>query len=237
MRLDRLFTLAVAQPWRSRRPDPTGPLPILMYHRIADDPEPGVAPYFRVCTSPARFARQMQWLAETGWRAVGVTEALRLVATTPPQARRVCALTFDDGFRDFGLAAAPVLRRHGFRATVYLPTAFISQPRRSFQSAECLTWDEVRALHREGFEFGSHTVNHPQLHGLPWAEVRHELTAARQRLEHELGAAVDGFAYPYAYPLADHGFRGALSRLLQEQGHRHAVTTTIGRAQPDGDPF
>ena len=208
-----------------------------MYHRIANVAEESVPPYYRIATSPARFARQMQWIAEAGWRAVGVSEALRLFVTTPAKARRICALTFDDGFRDFDLEAAPVLRRHGFRATVYLPTAFVGPPRHRFKTAECLTWDEVRALHREGIEFGSHTVSHPQLHRLPWADTCRELAAAKRRIEQELQTEIDGFAYPYAYPQSDRKFRRAFTSQLRTEGHRHAVTTMIGRARPDCDPL
>ena len=47
-----------------------------MYHSISDDPEPGVSPYYRVTTSPARFAEQMRWLGELGYRGVTLTEGL-----------------------------------------------------------------------------------------------------------------------------------------------------------------
>lgn len=235
MRFDRLVTLGLVRPWRSGHSRPERRLPILMYHRIAPVHETGVAPYYRVCTSPDRFAAQMQWLADAGWRSVGVSEALHAVGTGSPGSERICAITFDDGFRDFATAAAPVLRHHGFRATVYLPTAFIDRPRARFKSADCLTWDEVRTLHQDGMEFGSHTVNHPQLHDLAWPEVWHELEASKLRIERELGTAVAGFAYPYAFPQADAKFRSTLSLLLREQNYRHAVTTVIGRARPDDD--
>ena len=47
-----------------------------MYHSISDDTEPGISPYYRVTTSPARFADQMQWLADTGHQGVTLTEGL-----------------------------------------------------------------------------------------------------------------------------------------------------------------
>src|SRR5689334_1258885 len=55
-------------------------VPVLMYHSVSDDAEAGVAEYYRVATSPRRFAEQMQWLAEAGYRGVSLEEAL---ATRP----------------------------------------------------------------------------------------------------------------------------------------------------------
>ena len=85
----------------------------------------------------------------------------------PPQAfpPRLAVITFDDGFRDFLTAAWPSLSEFGFTATVFLPTGSIAGQRATFQDRECLTWDEVRTLRREGITFGSHTVSHPSLGG------------------------------------------------------------------------
>lgn len=47
-----------------------------MYHSISDDPESGVHPYYRVCTSPKRFAEHMQWLKQAGYRGVTLREGL-----------------------------------------------------------------------------------------------------------------------------------------------------------------
>ena len=85
------------------------------------------------------------------------------------------AITFDDGFRDFHTQAWPILERHCFTATMFLPTAYISEQRRSFQSKECLTWEEVRELRANGVRFGSHTVNHPMLHDMTWDGILSEL--------------------------------------------------------------
>ena len=49
-----------------------------------------------------------------------------------------------------------------------------------------MTWDEVRELRREGVLFGSHTVNHPKLHELPWDDIRTELAVSRDCLEQQL---------------------------------------------------
>jgi hypothetical protein len=47
-----------------------------MYHSISSDSEKGVGPYYRLATSPERFAEQMQWLAELGYVGLALEDAL-----------------------------------------------------------------------------------------------------------------------------------------------------------------
>ncbi len=209
-----------------------------MYHSISEDPESDLSPYYRVCTSPGRFAEQMQWLADLGYRGVGVSEALAARNIDGDSGRhpgKLVALTFDDGFRDFHTEAFPVLRRFGFTATVYLPTAFIGTERKQFKSRDCLTWTEVAALHAAGIEFGSHTVTHPRLIELSWEEIVREIVDSKADIEGHLGTRIDSFAYPYAYPQADRHFTARFPQVLSDAGYRSGVTTAVGRNQTDSD--
>jgi len=234
LRLDRCLTLWM---FRALVPGARAGLPVLMYHSISDDAERGVKPYYRVATSPGRFVEQMQWIAERGGDGLTVEGALRRVLAGNGHDDHSVALTFDDGFRDFYTAAWPVLRRHRFTATMYLPTAFIARQRKSFRNRECLTWDEVRELRREGVHFGSHTVNHPKLHELTWEDIRAELTVSRDCLEQELQETVTSFAYPYAFPQEDRRFVEKFVGLVREAGYQHCATTIVGRMRVGDDPF
>lgn len=211
----------------------SGCLPVLMYHSISDDPETGVGAYYRVATSPRRFAEQMQWLADAGYRGVSLEEALSVGAG----AKKLAAITFDDGFRDFHTTAWPVLKAHRFTATMYLPTAFIDSQRRAFFNRECLTWDEVRELRREGARFGSHTVNHPKLYELAWETIENELADSKKLIEQELGESVSSFAYPFAFPQEDRNFMHRLKAVLKASGYQNCATTIIGNLRPGTDEF
>jgi peptidoglycan/xylan/chitin deacetylase (PgdA/CDA1 family) len=208
-----------------------------MYHSISDRSETGVSPYYRTATSPEVFAKQMALLKAEGWDAVSLAAGLRTLDSGKAGLRKVVALTFDDGFRDFLAAAFPILRQHGFTATMYLPTAFVGKQPIQFKAHECLTWDDVAELHRAGIEFGSHTVNHPELVRLPWAEVEKEVRDSKVEIERHLGARVASFGYPYAFPRAEREFVKRLRRLLGEAGYENCVTTDIGRARAGGDLF
>lgn len=258
MRLDRAITLNLVQPfqffrsrWNSQFSTVNSQVPILMYHSVSDDPEIGVHPYYRICTSPKKFSEQMQWLAGNGYRGVSLSQGFGGIAPThPPTAElgpfKPVVLTFDDGYRDFYTAAAPILHQHRFTATMFLPTGFIGDARTFFgaltgdliknqkskikNGRECLTWTEVAELHSEGIEFGSHTVNHPELDGLFWNDVELEIRRSKREIESRLRAPCTTFAYPYAFPSANAQFVEAFTSLLKNAGVQFGVTTAIGRA-------
>jgi peptidoglycan/xylan/chitin deacetylase (PgdA/CDA1 family) len=236
MRLDRLLTMYVSRPvsrlcWRSC----VLKIPILMYHSISKDSEPGVSHYFRVATGPERFHEQMRWLREHDYVVIDVAEALRRLEAKAVNPDRCVVLTFDDGYHDFLTHAWPILREFGYPATVFLPTAFIGRSGKCFKGRRCLSWEEVRELQHFGVSFGSHTVSHPMLYRLSWEEIRRELLESRLRLEDELRAPSLCFSYPYAFPQEDHDFVYRFKKELREQGYRAGVTTAIGRARQGSD--
>jgi peptidoglycan/xylan/chitin deacetylase (PgdA/CDA1 family) len=238
MRLDRFITLNLVHPLRQafiapKRSDggstPDRFLPILMYHSISDDPETGVRPYYRVCTSPRRFREQMQWLKDGGYQAVGLSTALhRMREKAASNGHKLVALTFDDGFLDFYTNATPILREFRFQATMFLPTGLIGGAN-GFKNRDCMNWKQVEELHELGCEFGSHTINHPELVRLSWDEIATELGGAKTEIENRLGAPVKAFAYPYAFPQAKRGFVDQFKNLLMAGGYESCVTTQIGR--------
>ncbi len=236
-----------------------------MYHRISDDPEPGVHPYYRVCTSPARFREQMQWLKDHGYRGMTLGNALNSEFRIQNSEFLPVVVTFDDGFQDFYTTAWPILQEFGFTATMYLPTAFIGDERRVFSpgtksatgnrqlaikppstihhppssngSRACLTWSEVRELHTAGIEFGSHTVSHPKLTELSWPEIQSEIHDSKLEIENHLGVPCPAFAYPYAFPQGNPDFVHRFRERVATAGYRSNVTTQIGRQGAGDDRF
>jgi peptidoglycan/xylan/chitin deacetylase (PgdA/CDA1 family) len=238
LRLDRLATLCVFHPLH-RATSGAGEfrLPILMYHSISEEPEAGVSSYYRTATSPRVFAQHMALLRALGCEAVSLKVGLEMLRRERTGQGKPVVLTFDDGFRDFHTMAFPILREHGFSATVFLPTAFIGQEPLQFKARECMTWSEVRELHRAGIEFGSHTVHHPTLHELDFAQVRSELEQSKAAIEDELGEPIGSFAYPYAFPSADRSFVTAFRDMVAEAGYACCATTELGRVRIGGDPY
>jgi peptidoglycan/xylan/chitin deacetylase (PgdA/CDA1 family) len=238
IRIDRFATLYVVQPFLAAgRNAKKACLPILMYHSISDTSEDGVTPYYRTVTHPDVFATQMRALKEQGWRGVSLAEGLEVLNGRRPSDEKVVAITFDDGFADFYIAAFPVLRENGFHATMYLPTEYIGEKPRSFKSKQCLTWSQVRELHANGMEFGSHTVSHPKLWDLEWPQIVAELRDSKSAIEDHLGGPAVSFGYPYAFPSQDVEFVARFTSELQKLGYRNCVTTAIGRVTLGDDLY
>lgn len=152
------------------RTPPTG-VPVLCYHYF----RPGLTPLrvarvlgavlFAMPTLPDKdywtvslpeFERQMQWLHDQGYRTIGLDELCDWMDGKAPKPERAVVITIDDGDESIVTMAAPVLRRYGFRATVFLLTGRTGQ--QNWNEVDFASWDQLRALEREGLvHVESHT--------------------------------------------------------------------------------
>jgi peptidoglycan/xylan/chitin deacetylase (PgdA/CDA1 family) len=209
-----------------RFPDRSLELPILLYHRI--DRLTAALPFItrRLTVEPRDFATQMSWVRRQGFHPLtqrqlfaGLEEGARLPC-------RPLLVTFDDGYADVLHNAAPVLRRLGMPATMYVIT-----DRPPLVNSGFLSWGGVKELEREGFDIGSHTVTHRPLTSLSSQESVEELVRSRQELERHLGHPVQWLAYP-------HGAVDArVVELARYAGYVLGVTSSWGTIQDARDPL
>ena len=179
--------------WRRR-----SRLTVVTYHQVKEPADDNST------VSPAAFLEQMQFL-KAHYQVVPLSEGVAAVAARGP-ARRMVAITFDDGYRDNATIAAPILRALGLPACFFVSTDMIGttvpfphdvvQGRRA---QEHMSWDDVRDLAAAGFEIGSHTCSHADMGTVTVEQARRELRASRERLERELGRPVLLFAFPYGH--------------------------------------
>jgi len=229
-RFDRLATLYLGHPFvKVFGPNESSCVPILMYHSISDNLFAKSHPYYQINTLPEVFAQQMRWLRNEGYRTLDTTELIAALENSEVLSKKV-VITFDDGYRDFYTEAMDVLKQCGFRATIYLATDRVKNESFRVEGADYLTWREVRELYKEGIRFGSHTVTHPDLRSLGPEQIEYELGYSKEIIEDKLGATVDSFAYPFAFPEQDAAFIHYLEDVLSNCGFESGVCTTLGRA-------
>jgi len=234
-RLDRFLTLCLFCLYtKDKRTDNNEHIPILMYHSISDKKETS-HPYYQVNTTPAVFEAHLQHLHENGYNVINLHDLE--IFLTKANSRKSVVITFDDGFRDFYTNAFPLLNKYSFKATVFLPVAFIKNQRTSFKGKECMTWNEIRELNKQGIHFGSHTVNHPQLKHLAKKNVESEIASSKKIIEENTSVKVMSFSYPFAFPQDDKLFIQFYRKTLLTQGYSMAVTTVIGRASVRDDLY
>jgi peptidoglycan/xylan/chitin deacetylase (PgdA/CDA1 family) len=215
--------------WRVTGSPDAGPgVRVLLYHRVCDERDP-------LGVSVERFAEQLELLADAGYEGVPVSTVRESLSTgTPP--RRLVGLSFDDGYRDVAENALPLLRRHGFRASLFVASGLVDgRVRASWYGSRpppILGWDELRALDAGGeLELEGHSVTHRDLVRLPEADARSEIESSRAELEERLGRPVAGFSYP----AGRYGERER--RLVEAAGYAYAVTCDPGPNGPSTDRF
>jgi peptidoglycan/xylan/chitin deacetylase (PgdA/CDA1 family) len=94
---------------------------ILCYHGIALDDEHEWRGQLFI--TPNRFRRRLEMLKAYGANVVPLNEGVERLRTQSLQPRSV-VITFDDGFHDFYLHAAPLLRTFEYPCTLYLTTHY-----------------------------------------------------------------------------------------------------------------
>ena len=99
-------------------------LTILMYHRVLPLESCRTYPLESLVIPVDVFDRQMAWLAGN-FAVLPVREALEQLAETAMPDRPFVAVSFDDGYADNHVHAAPVLARHGLRGTFFVTTGFV----------------------------------------------------------------------------------------------------------------
>lgn len=236
-RLDRFLSVGLSHPMsRILNRSSSARIPILMYHSISTAMS-FAHPYFETCTSPQTFADQMQFLRDHEYESVDLSETLTSITPRLPSSQKQVVITFDDGYRDFFDAAFPILKAHGFSATVFVVSDFANQQRTSGKSRTYMNWSEIRHIHSCGMRIGSHTMSHPELRKLNAEQIVIELKHSKDVIEDCLGATVQSFSYPYAFPEQDSSFVDFIRSTLVRCGYKNGVSTIIGRSKRQSDHF
>lgn len=203
-----------------------------MYHSIANDGPPELAPY-RV--SPGAFRRQMLFLQEHGYHSISLTEWAFSIATKRYIPGRPVIVTFDDGYADFVSNACPVLAETGLRATMFVVTGKVGGVadwnKIAGHRPTLLSWDQLRMLQEQGIAVASHCAAHRILTDLSDREIATDCTIARDALRRELGAEVTCVSYPWG--ISDARVR----RICAESGYRSGVGVEPAASGLGDDPM
>ncbi len=210
------------------------PAAIVVFHRVSDQiSEDGLT------VSTTRFRWILRTLREH-YHLLPLSHLVSHLEQALPWPPRTVAVTFDDGYRDNFEFAAPILAELAIPATFFITAGAIGTDRVMFWDEHLrgrvpwMDWDQVRAIHAQGFEIGSHTMNHADLGRVGPEQAWQELTRSKAKLEDELGAEVTLFAYPFG---RTENMNEENRALVREAGYRCCCSCCGGFVTPQDDPF
>jgi peptidoglycan/xylan/chitin deacetylase (PgdA/CDA1 family) len=214
-------TTAPSQHRRKPPPRPKGPhdtpVPILMYHVLAEPPPN--APYPELYVKPADFEAQVHWLAQQGYHAVTLRRVYDFWRGKRVLPRKPIVLSFDDGYRSDFAVALPVLRKHRWPGVLNLVLKNLTP-----------VWGArpgiVRKLIAAGWEVDAHTINHLDLTTLSADRLKQEVAGSRAAIRNEFGVPVDFFCYPAGR------YDDAVIAAVKAAGFLGATTENEGFAKP-----
>nr|WP_232224744.1 polysaccharide deacetylase family protein [Leptospira fainei] len=193
-------------------------IPVLCYHHLVDNGNP-MGGYN---LDPSLLEEQFKYLKNLGYQTVSLDQFYAYIqgkagADFP---KKPILLTFDDGSLTHKTVLVPLLKKYGFRASIFIYPTAISNPKYKFY----LSWSELKeALDSGVLDLGSHTVYHPKLPAMKRAEIRKQLKDSKSILESKTGKTVQDLAYPFG--LYD-------VRVIEEAkaaGYRMAFTVNPGK--------
>jgi len=196
-------------------------VPILAYHRFGNKDG-------KMTVTPEAFAAQMKYLADNGYRVIRLSELAGFLSGERGLPARAVVITVDDGYASTYQHAFPVLKKHGFPATVFVYSDFVG-------ARDALTWAQMREMIASGLiDIQSHSKSHDSLTTLLPGEteaayrkrLERELKVGRDILQRNLNHEVTSFAYPYG------DANQVVVERAQKANYRLAVTV-----DPGGNPF
>jgi peptidoglycan/xylan/chitin deacetylase (PgdA/CDA1 family) len=181
----------------------------------------------------AVFERQMDYLEDHGYRTISLEQLSAFLEYREAIPRKSVIITIDDGYSSVYDVAYPILREHGFTATLFIYTDFVGV------SSSALSWEQLAEMKAAGFEVGSHTLSHSDLSKQAEGEdeqayrarVAGELRRSKEIIDRKLGQDTRFLAYPYGR------FNTSVVKLTKESGYTLALSVKRGSNPFFADPF
>ena len=284
---DSLWQLGVTNPKKKSK----NKLTVITFHRVLPESLRKQYPYEGICVTP----EELDWFCDffKHYDVVGtLSDTFNEWQKNTDTEKSFLAITFDDAQWDNLHYAQPVLDKHNYKATFYIPTESVDKETllwhdrlgyivhqaskdnkqlsgivdifnesgyrngltedlknklvefaktlsvdnrkalllklEQLNSTETpewgrlMTWDEIRALSKQGHEIGAHSVTHELLTSCDPLHLTHEVVFSKARIEAELSKKVVSFCYPNG------NHNSEVASAVKQAGYDNAVTTDWG---------
>ena len=203
-------------------------LPIIALHGI----EP--APEGRYEISNGAFEYLLSTLKSYGYQTITLIDLLDHLDKGKALPAKPVIITSDDGYQSMYTNAFPLLKKYGYKMTVFLITSEIGADEQSRKFNEfdwdimniphrpMLTWPEIRVMSKYGCEFQSHTWSHRIIRNIPIEEAKKELAQSKQDIEINTGKPCVFVSWPHD------AFSDEVLALLPQTGYRGGLRSGGG---------
>jgi peptidoglycan/xylan/chitin deacetylase (PgdA/CDA1 family) len=203
------------------------PIPILVYHQIADAPKKG-APFRVLYVSVGSFSRQMTLLKTLGYTGLSMTDLQPYLRGE--KTGKVVGITFDDGYLNNLTNAMPVLQKHGFTSTCYVVEGLLGKTNAwdekiGIAQTPLMDAQQLMQWQAGGQEVGAHTQDHVNLLNIDEITAWKQIAKSKTNLQTLLNKPVNHFCYPYGK------FDERHSTMAKQATYETATTTVRGRVQ------
>lgn len=198
------------------------PVPILLYHHLADPPRGERNP--SLWTTPRRFLQHLDALRRAGFHAVTLQRAWDAWHGGAALPSKPVVISFDDGYAEQDAIARPALRARGWPGVMNLQLNRVGIRGGLSRAA-------IRRMRAAGWEVDDHSTTHPDLTKVSAARLKAEVAGSRATFRRALGIDPAFFCYPYG--AVDARVRAA----VRAAGFRAATTIRPGRATARTDPY
>jgi peptidoglycan/xylan/chitin deacetylase (PgdA/CDA1 family) len=91
-------------------------------------------------------------------------------------------LNFDDGYKSQYTNAKPILDKYGYKAPFYIVCNYVGDGEGQDKANARMGWEDITELHKEGYDIGSHSMDHKDLSQMSEKMINFEVGQSKQRL-------------------------------------------------------
>ena len=190
-------------------------IPVLMYHSISNDNN-------KISVSVSNFKKQMRLMNSLGYKGYSLNK-INLKTS-----KKKFIITFDDGYENIFTEAMPVLKEFDFSATCFIVNKKIGyfndwdKKQKNFVKKKLMNKKQIKIWIKNGFEVGSHSMNHYNLNTLNNNQKKIQILKPKQFFKREYGVNIESFSYPFGSYNVD------CLKILKNK-YKFAVTTKRSR--------
>jgi peptidoglycan/xylan/chitin deacetylase (PgdA/CDA1 family) len=171
-------------------------LPILMYHQVH------ASRCDALTVTADQFDQHLEYLLAGGYVPITCRQLIDHLDAGTPLPQCPVLITFDDGYVNNIELAYPLLQRHGFKATIFLPVGLLGQTNHWDDGREPLvSRGDLAQLDPNVIELGLHSFAHISYQAMSPAEIAADARRCVETLAAEGIPCCPALAYPYGkYP-------------------------------------